>query len=204
LPSYLGYPEREIDLRRGTADVLTGSEITYIGTVSRELHSASLTASPVQSIPVRGSTFESEPVPVTADSQTVILEWEDSVGLGPREPFSVRITPVEDRPPTGDAQELSRIVALLEEDTLNLNLLSRDDYGVKEVGISWETAPDAGVPGCQGSALAASAATKPQNSPLGRVPAKAYEIAPQNHLWVYRRLPSRQGRASPRPTLCSC
>ncbi len=201
LPDYLGYPEQEIDLRRGVADVLAGSEIIYIGTVSRELRNASLTASPIRSIPVRGATFESEPVPVEADSQSVILEWEDSVGLGPQEPFTVRITPLEDRPPTGDAQNLGRIVALLEEDTLTLDLLSRDDFGVKEVGIRWETAVEGDVPpATQGSALARIGSHQATELPASvSFQPKAYEIGPQKlHLWVYSvdYLPGREASRS--------
>ncbi|HUF61624.1 MAG TPA: hypothetical protein VMN36_06080 [Verrucomicrobiales bacterium] len=203
LPAYLGYPEQEIDLRRGAADVLAGSTVVYIGTVSRALRNASLTASPVRSIPVRGSTFESGPVAVEAHSQSVILEWEDSVGLGPREPFTVRITPLEDRPPSGDAQNLGRVVALLEEDTLTLDLLSRDDFGVKEVGILWETAVEGDVPPLtQGSALARIGSHLDTELPASvSFQPKAYDVGPQKlHLWVYSvdYLPGREpSRSAP-------
>ncbi len=137
-PEYLGYPTATLDARSGTAEILEGSKVALVGQASRRLAAATLAgATPLA---VRQDEFTSEPV-VVEDSKQLTLGWRDELGLQNKSPFVLKLNAQKDQAPVVDCQKLGAVTAMLEDETLEFEVVGEDDYGVKEVGLTWEGQP---------------------------------------------------------------
>ncbi len=178
LPSYLERPPINADLRSGFISALEGSQITIKATTSRTLSSAtaSFLTLPKEIIPDGSapSTEEATPaeqptpskpesiavslnnrqitsaaVKIGSDSLIIPLEWTDIHGLQADKPFKLRVESAQDQAPSTYIQGIERQHIMLAEETVDLEVLAEDDYGLKAAGISWQgefTKPTGGTP----------------------------------------------------------
>lgn len=172
LPEYLGYGTVTQDVRRGTADLLAGSQFTLAGTASREL--SRITAGSFTG-KVVGTRFEL----ANADAP---LFWEDRCGLSAKEPFKLKLNTVEDQPPGVDCRGIQRVVAMLDDEVLEFEVAADDDYGVRDIGLTWSGTgmESANVPPAKGESVVARG-SQPQRSLAGKVlfSPKQLRIGPQ-------------------------
>jgi hypothetical protein len=143
LPDYLQYPQDLLlDARGGVLSVIQGSRVGLQATATRELASATLGHAP-QAVDGRG--IETEPLTIE-QPRTLQLNWQDTVGLSPREPFIISVTPHPDEAPTIRCQGLQDQWVVLQDEVLTFRVHARDDVGVKAVGMRWRTAKAAQEP----------------------------------------------------------
>jgi hypothetical protein len=133
LPEYLGYGVVTQDVRRGTLDLLADSKFVITGTASRALTQISygdVTGT------VSQATF-TLPAQVVGTPGTTALQWRDAHGLAGKTPFKLRLNVVADQPPAVECRGLQRIVAMLEDEVLEFEVIATDDYGVREISLQW-------------------------------------------------------------------
>lgn len=140
LPDYLQLSEPiDRDVRGGTLAVVDGSTATVQAVASRELDSATIND---QAVSVQAAKFSSDQVAVAEKEDKLKLQWRDKDGLAGREPFDLSVTPVADEAPSVASQELPRQAVVLDSEQLNFSALAADDFGVKNIGISWRGLDD--------------------------------------------------------------
>ena len=141
LPDYLGYPDQDLKVAGGVLEVLEGSQIVLAGEISRELASASLQlGESEESLPltIDGTSFRSERLELT-DVNSARLQWEDVLGLSSVDPWEFTIRHAADQVPMIDLPELGFDTAILDTEVLPLRVVTRDDFGVNEFGLDWQT-----------------------------------------------------------------
>ncbi|MCA9193125.1 MAG: hypothetical protein KDB03_15225 [Planctomycetales bacterium] len=139
LPPYMERPHAiEMDVRSGMLSAVEGSHTAIAATASRALQTASVNE---QSVQVSQASFSSPSMDVQADER-LSFQWQAVDGLSGREPFQLDINPVEDQAPTVVSQDLPRQAVVLESEQLNFLALAADDYGIKQIGISWNGAEE--------------------------------------------------------------
>ena len=133
-PAYLGRPEPVTkDARGGVLAVVKGSLVVVTATASRDLASATIDGGSV--VPA-GATI-STPTLMVDRPLELSLAWQDTLGLAGSKPLVVSLIAGEDAPPTIAVDGLAGKAVLLESETVRFSLQTRDDYGVKQVGIEW-------------------------------------------------------------------
>ena len=140
LPQYLGHPDQELKIAGGVLEVLEGSEVTLWGEMSRNLSRCSLTLEdqPRQALKVEEGKFISAPLNLT-NRYEASLFWEDELGLSNVDPWSFTIRHAADQSPMIDLPELGYDTAILDTEVLAIRVVTRDDFGVNEFGLNWET-----------------------------------------------------------------
>ncbi|MGE0376260.1 MAG: hypothetical protein AB7Q45_12690, partial [Planctomycetaceae bacterium] len=135
LPEYLGRSAPVArDIRGGSLTAVLGSRATVTATISRDLAKASVDR---EQRPPQGARFSTEPVSV-GEARELRLDWEDEHGLTGQEPFVLSVAGVEDAAPSLVCENLPRQRVLLDSEVLTFQVRTRDDFGVKQVGIEWE------------------------------------------------------------------
>ena len=103
-------------------------------------------ASVEESLPTEPETFAlrivgtamSSPPIVIGDTPTELqLNWRDSYGLDDDGGHRVRVEPLEDQSPTAYLQGVERQLVMLATDTVSFEILTEDDFGVREIGYEW-------------------------------------------------------------------
>ncbi len=146
LPDYLGI-EAPITqgLRGGGLSVVKGSRVAVTATANRELASASIDGSdvrPESATIVAPERLVEEPVDLA-------FAWEDRLGLSGGKPLTVSLVARDDEPPTITVDGLGGKGVLLDSETVRFTLQSRDDFGVKQVGLEWVGSDEGGSRGEQ-------------------------------------------------------
>jgi hypothetical protein len=136
-PKYLGYALATLDVRNGTAEVVEGSRLALAGQVSRALREATLRTNEPEALTIREDEFAAPPFAVT-ESGRVTLEWQDTLGLRGKNPFVLKLVAKKDQAALADCRKLPSVVAMLEDEVLEIELVADDDFGVKQLGIAWE------------------------------------------------------------------
>lgn len=153
-PGYLELPERMLDLRAGVLSVVAGSSVALEATASRELASARMnqrvlppqdegTDEQNEEMPsefplrVDGRRLFSPAVPIAKRPSELSLSWTDVLGLDGAGGFRLRVEPVNDEQPSVYIQGIDRQRVMLEEETVEFEVLAEDDFGVKRIGIEW-------------------------------------------------------------------
>jgi hypothetical protein len=135
LPPYLGRTEDlDLDVRGGSLSVVKGSSARLMATISRPLTSAKVDK---QQATVSGDHFEAATGTLDAPRE-MQLSWSDEHGLAGKEPFTVSLLAVDDEAPTLACEDLPRRKVVLDSEQLTFKVLANDDYGVREVGMSWK------------------------------------------------------------------
>ena len=146
LPDYLGIDAPITKgLRGGGLSVVKGSRVAVTATANRELASASIDGN---HIAPEGSAIVAPEVLVGAPVE-LSLAWEDRLGLSGGKPLTVSLVARDDEPPTITVEGLGGKGVLLDSETVRFTLQSRDDFGVKQVGLEWVGSEEEGSRGEQ-------------------------------------------------------
>ncbi|MFC7338803.1 hypothetical protein ACFQY0_16525 [Haloferula chungangensis] len=206
-PDYLELENRIIDVPTGVVTVVEGSQVQLTIEASRALASAEfgplsaatslLTPAPsarqdsgetpafdpeAASMDISDSRASTGFLKVTSGSTNVPMSWRDDLGLTGNEGFTIRIDALKDEAPTTYLQGVQTQKVMLPEETIDLEVIAEDDYGLKEYGLVWEgqfTRPTDEVPAKgelrleEGQPSMNRAAMPAAFSPL------TYEISPQ-------------------------
>ncbi len=144
MPEYLGYSDYEKKIEAGTCEVLDGSTILLEGRASRELRSV-LFASGTDEVALepRGPVFATGVLDPAAMSNCV-FRWEDVYGLQTRQPYTVRCIKVEDMAPVVECRGIGRSVAILEDEVIKIEAAANDDFGLRDLRLSWSLSGEKG------------------------------------------------------------
>ena len=139
LPAYLQYsrPVR-LDIRGGAVSILKGSLAAIEAEISRDLSSASINGQPAT---VQKSVLQSSQLAVTSP-ESLELQWQDVLGLAARTAFKVQVNAVDDRQPDVQLKALEPQAVVLDTDAVKFDIQSRDDFGLKQVGLEWRGVAD--------------------------------------------------------------
>ena len=140
LPAYLGYPDQDLKIAGGVLEVLEGSEVKLKGEISRELESVQLSLGETQrlDLAVEGATFQSDALDLT-NLYDASLQWRDSLGLENTNAWNFTVRHAADQEPMIDLPELGFDTAILDTEVLAMRVVTRDDFGVNEFGLNWQT-----------------------------------------------------------------
>ncbi len=114
--------------------VVEGSRVELEGKVSRALREASVEGAPAT---VAGDRFSTKALP--SQTGTVAMEWVDAYGLSAAAPWVLKLETRPDAPSEVAIKGLAGAVAILEDEVLEFALEGKDDFGVRDVGLRWET-----------------------------------------------------------------
>ena len=138
LPDYLQYSRPvKADVRGGAISVLKGSTAAFEAEISRGLAEATVKAQPAR---IDGNRIKPSPVTV-AESDVMDFRWRDELGLTSREAFSLKINAVDDNEPEISFRQEEPQQVVLSTDVITFDMQSRDDFGVKNVGLEWTGVP---------------------------------------------------------------
>ena len=154
LPGYLERPGiKRQDIRGGTLAPVKGSAVAVVATVNRDLAAATVDG---VSIEPEAAVIRTPSRIVDADSRMTIT-WRDREGLEAAEPLELMITARTDEPPAVVMLDVPQTRGiLLNTDTLKFKVAARDDFGIRRVGLVWESL-------AEGDAAAGAASTEQGN-----------------------------------------
>jgi hypothetical protein len=98
-----------------------------------------LPASSTLSVVTDQETITSSPITIRDGLSQLLLSWTDADGLTAKQPARLSIQGIEDASPMVSAENLPRNTIVLNTEQLNFQIISNDDFGVKEVGLEWWT-----------------------------------------------------------------
>ncbi|MFN9292395.1 MAG: hypothetical protein ACK6EB_30335, partial [Planctomyces sp.] len=104
----------------------------------RDLNSASINGQPAT---VQKSVLQSSQRSVTAP-EALELQWQDVLGLAARTAFKVQVNAVDDRQPDVQLRALEPQAVVLDTDAVKFDIQSRDDFGLRQVGLEWRGVAD--------------------------------------------------------------
>lgn len=152
-PEYLKIPERTLDLGSGVISAVEGSKIRVGLTTNRPLAKGTFgptrpqategdTAtdySPIDgSLEISGVLAKTPVLDVGAESFEIPFAWTDQLGLEGNSGFRLRVDALQDAAPTCYLQGIDRQKVMLPEETVDFEVLSEDDFGLREMGIEWQ------------------------------------------------------------------
>ncbi|MBK1883805.1 hypothetical protein JIN85_15415 [Luteolibacter pohnpeiensis] len=194
-PAYLQIPTSESDLSSGTISVVEGSRLKFILKSNRALAAATYGPT-VASGSQDSGKFQSESgsLSLKGDASTtpeftigkvpfeIPFEWTDQLGLSGAEGFKLRVDALQDVAPTAYLQGIDRQKVMLPEETVDFEVLTEDDFGVKACGLEWQgefTKPAPGSPAKGEMLLAKGAPTNRRLSKTASFSPAAFGISPQ-------------------------
>ncbi len=156
-PDYLQIPERTVDLNTGVLTVVEGSRVSITLRTNRPLARASFGPSrglqpvepPVPGVEIPpheplggelqrdGRTAKTPDFPIGRASFELPFEWTDELGLEGNSGFRLRVDALRDSPPATYLQGIDRQRVMLPEETVEFEVFSEDDFGVRASGIEW-------------------------------------------------------------------
>ena len=144
-PDYLQLPGREVDLGSGVLTSVQGSKVSITTDATRELKSAKygpLTHEQAMvdeggTMSVAGTTARTPPLEIGEQGFSVPISWTDVLGLDGQAGFEVRIDALPDEAPGIYIQGLPRQHVMLPEETVDFQVLSEDDFGIRRIGLEW-------------------------------------------------------------------
>ena len=84
-----------------------------------------------------GANVSTEAIGLGRFHASVPFTWTDVKGLEGAGSFKVEIKTSEDQIPTSYIQGIERNIVILAEETLEFDIISEDDFGLREIGLSW-------------------------------------------------------------------
>jgi hypothetical protein len=84
-----------------------------------------------------GANVSTESIGLGRFHASVPFTWTDVKGLEGAGSFKVEIKTSEDQIPTSYIQGIERNIVILAEETLEFDIISEDDFGLREIGLSW-------------------------------------------------------------------
>ena len=144
LPDYLQYPDQTQALQSGSLLAVEGSRIAFHGKISRALSAAQMQPDGGEAAPLKieGANFTSAPAQPDGIAQYT-FNWRDDLGLSNAAPLRLSVAMQKDAPPVADLPGLPRETALLVSDVLHIRAEASDDFGVRDLGLTWDVVSDA-------------------------------------------------------------
>jgi len=149
LPEYLQRPNVEMTVDGSKVRMLESSQVSFEGEVSRILQQGELTLSAATTrtattvartvtteMTVDGKHFISLPMPAQ-DLVSCSLTWRDIYGLAPKQARVLKFATVADRKPEVKLLNLARHTAILEDETLEIEVKATDDFGLRHANLVW-------------------------------------------------------------------
>lgn len=144
-PDYLQLPDHEVDLGSGVLSAVQGSKVEIRAEATRDLASASygpLRAEGTEdreggAMTVTGTKAATPPLEVAEKGFTVPIAWSDVLGLRGEDGFEVRVDALADEAPGIYIQGIQRQHVMLAEETVDFEVLSEDDFGIRKIGLEW-------------------------------------------------------------------
>jgi hypothetical protein len=153
-PEYLKIPEKTLSLNTGVVSAVEGSKVRIDLTTHRPLAAATFGPSrsqameepresaaaflPVQgTLKISGLVAKTPVIDVGAVPFEIPFAWTDKFGLSGESGFKLRVDALKDAPPTCYLQGIDRQKVMLPEETVDFEVLTEDDFGVKQTGIEW-------------------------------------------------------------------
>lgn len=152
-PEYLERGVTNVVVENGNVSFVNGSRVALRGEVDREVKDAFLgRLTERYSLDVSGPSFVTEESSVE-EVGACEFTWTDRYGLTCAAPYLLDTVSVEDEAPLIEARGMSRVVAILEDEVVDLDLAASDDYGVKRLWVEWHSIgkPEKGIESLNGS-----------------------------------------------------
>jgi len=148
LPDYLKYPDQTQVLQSGSLLAVEGSRIAFHGVTTRALAAARMQPEGGQAAPltVEGQNFSSASSQPEGTGEYT-FNWRDVLGLSNAAPLRLSVAMQKDAPPVADLPGLARETAMLVSDVLHIRAEASDDFGVRDLGLTWEMASDVPLTG---------------------------------------------------------
>ena len=143
-PSYLQKEDERIDLTSGQTSVIEGASITIVGKTNRPISSASASIqtkdqpSVALKTDIHNSQFTLAAQLIQHDLITLPLNWTDIHGLSNLTPAIVAIEKELDTPPSAYLANTPEAIYTLPDSTIKFDVSADDDFGLKQVGFSWD------------------------------------------------------------------
>ncbi len=143
LPDYLRYPDETNVLQNGALLMVEGSRVAFRGPVSRALSTAKKQTGDGKPAPLKiaGGSFSTDSTEPDG-AEEIDFSWRDNLGLSNASPLRLSVRTEPDAPPIPEILELPREVAILASDVLHIPTQARDDFGVRDFGLMWDTTAD--------------------------------------------------------------
>lgn len=143
LPEYLQYPDVNQILESGTLSTVEGSRVAFDGKITQPLASANMQSDggARTNLTVNGTEFVTgllQPRGIASYS----FNWTDDRGLSNTSPLRLSVAMQKDAPPAPELSGLPRETAVLVSDVLHVQTEARDDFGVRDLGLTWEVSSD--------------------------------------------------------------
>jgi hypothetical protein len=144
LPDYLQYPDQIEVLQSGSLLAVEGSRIAFHGATSRALSAALMQSEggKAAALKIEGANFSSAPAQPDGIAQYT-FNWRDNLGLSNAAPLRLSVAMQKDAPPVADLPGLPRETAMLLSDVLHIRAGASDDFGVRDLGLTWEVVSEA-------------------------------------------------------------
>jgi Asp-tRNA(Asn)/Glu-tRNA(Gln) amidotransferase C subunit len=139
LPAYLHYPDQTEVLQSGSMLAVEGSRIEFHGKVTRPLSSAVMQPEGGQPAPLKidGENFSSAPAQPEMGAD-YIFNWRDNLGMTNASPLRLAVQMQKDAPPVPELTDLPRETAMLASDVMRIRMDAIDDFGVSDIGLTWD------------------------------------------------------------------
>ena len=143
-PEYLQHPDADEPVRNGAFSFLEGSQVIFKGQASRALATATvgltrLEAGPAKpdELTVRGAEFQTRQLPLDGLTRAT-FDWRDQLGLAAPAAWALGLLSKKDGSPEPNCPDQAASVAMLAEEVLEIKTAAEDDYGLRELGVTWE------------------------------------------------------------------
>jgi len=143
LPAYLRYPDETEPVQGRSFQAVEGSKVAFEGKVSRPLASALLQKEDdaAVNLNVDGPLFSSASAQPDGVAE-LTFSWKDQLGLSNAVPWKLEMQTKKDAPPTPEMPDLPREYQMLGSDVVRVRVVAQDDFGVRDLGLIWETTSD--------------------------------------------------------------
>ena len=135
LPQYLQLPPRKYPAEGSTLSLLEGSNVELEIRTNNPLESVK--SNQEVSFKAQQNSARSSNFLITDEIKPVTLSILDSYGMSSAIPIKYKIKPVEDTAPKVLLTTTGKEVILLPHETLNLALSAKDDFGIKNLSLTW-------------------------------------------------------------------
>lgn len=141
-PEYTGHAPEDILIKTGVFSLLKGGKLTLSAQSTSPLKSASEWINNVQ--PTQITLSPPEDKNITFKEQTVTSPYEQNFiwtnihHIEAEQPFTLIITPINDQSPETYLHAPDKELFILDSEIIPLTLSSSDDYGLKNIGITWQ------------------------------------------------------------------
>lgn len=152
-PNYLGQEPLGWELSTGELSLLEGSEVRLEMEMSRPVVSGVYGPAKFSSnqeegvetsiiegeLKIDGNKIATKSLKVGSMPFEIPFSWSDEFGLKGGEGFQLRVNATKDMLPMAYIEDLPKQKAILPEESIEFEVLGEDDFGLKKVGIEWQS-----------------------------------------------------------------